>query len=72
MIRYANKSGYSDVNGFMLGKNFIRVQFNDGVIRTYNYRTAGEQNVENMNCLALRGEGLGTYFFHHTAYRYVK
>lgn len=72
MIRYANKSGYSDVNGFMLGKNFIRVQFNDGVIRTYNYRTAGEQNVENMKNLALRGEGLGTYIFHHTAYRYVK
>ena len=72
MIKYANKSGYSEVWGFKIGRKYIRVLFNDCVERRYTYRSAGEENVEIMKQLALKGKGLGTFIYRHVAYRYEK
>ena len=35
-------------------------------------RSAGEENVEIMKQLALKGKGLGTFIYRHVAYRYEK
>ncbi len=61
MERYANLSGDSDIVGYEVGADFIRVQFEDGGLYLYSYASTGASNVERMKALAKGGEGLNGY-----------
>ncbi len=59
---YKNRSGRSSVYAFVIGEDFISVQFKtNGKVYTYSYARAGKQNVETMKNLARNGLGLNTY-----------
>lgn len=61
MQQYMNLSGNSGVLAYEIGDDFIRVQFKHGITYLYNYGSTGQQNVENMKTLAIRGSGLGGF-----------
>lgn len=44
-----------------IGKNYIRVKFNNGDIYKYTYESAGKDNVETMKILAEQGIGLNSF-----------
>jgi len=59
---YQNRSRKSSVYAFVIGDDFIAVQFKtNGNVYRYSYRKAGRQNVETMKRLARSGLGLNTY-----------
>jgi Fic family protein len=70
--RYRNFSGISGVEAFEIGPDFIAVRFRNDKTYLYDYTSPGEQDVEQMKILALRGAGLGTYISQHVRERYAK
>jgi hypothetical protein len=60
MTPYKNLSGRSGVRRFRTGRDFIEVDFGDGIY-IYSYASAGKRNVETMKQLAFMGRGLSTY-----------
>ncbi|HEY0091178.1 MAG TPA: hypothetical protein VGB43_01715, partial [Flavobacterium sp.] len=53
---YRDLNGNSIVGAYELGKDFIKVYFNeDGRIIKYNYRTVGRAHVKKMKLLAEEG-----------------
>lgn len=59
---YKNRSRKSSVYAFVIGDDFIAVQFKtNGSVYRYSYAKAGRQNVETMKRLARLGLGLNTY-----------
>ena len=59
---YKNRSRKSSVYAFVIGDDFIAVQFKtNGTVYRYSYAKAGRQNVETMKRLARLGLGLNTY-----------
>jgi len=59
---YKNRSRKSSVYAFVIGDDFIAVQFStNGKVYRYSYRKAGRDNVETMKRLARLGMGLNTY-----------
>ncbi|TGE08019.1 hypothetical protein [Hymenobacter fodinae] len=62
MTPYNSKSGKtSGVIAYMLGPDFITVQFETFKQYKYSYRTAGKQMVDKMKELALASQGLSTF-----------
>ncbi|MCU0660021.1 MAG: hypothetical protein MUD00_00145 [Candidatus Pacebacteria bacterium] len=61
METYANLGGDSNVKGFEIGVDFIRVQFKDSSIYKYTNQSAGEIHVNEMKRLAKAGQGLNSY-----------
>lgn len=59
---YKNRSRKSSVYAFVIGDDFIAVQFKtNGSVYRYSYTRAGRSNVETMKRLARLGLGLNTY-----------
>ena len=65
MQRYSDIDRDSGVVAYEFGADFIRVQFSDGSIYLYTYRSAGSQKIEAMKSLADRGDGLNAYINRH-------
>ena len=61
MEKYKNLSRDSSVYAYEIGMNYIDVQFNDGSIYRYSYKSAGASNVEQMKRYAQAGDGLGSF-----------
>jgi len=61
MERYKNLGGDSGVSAYEIGVESITVQFSDGSLYLYTYKSAGRNNIEKMKSLALAGEGLNSY-----------
>lgn len=61
MQRYKNLSGDSSVYAYEIGDDYIDVQFKDGSVYRYSYRSAGAFNVEQMKEYAVIGDGLGLF-----------
>jgi len=60
MERYKNVGGDSGVTGFEIGKDFIKVWFNNNWY-LYTYASAGSDNIEQMKKLAVAGNGLNSF-----------
>ena len=61
MEPYKNLGGNSAVIAYEIGSDFIKVQFHDGWIYTYNDESAGHENIEYMKTLASAGRGLNGF-----------
>ncbi|SPA17494.1 conserved hypothetical protein [Cupriavidus taiwanensis] len=61
MEPYRNLSGQSGIVAYELGPDHVRVQFEDGGVYTYDYRSTGRSHVEHMKRLATAGRGLCSY-----------
>jgi hypothetical protein len=61
MEPYANNSGRSGVVAYLIGDDYIVVQFKNSAFYKYSYSSAGQQAIETMKQLANSGSGLGTY-----------
>ncbi|MDK3024940.1 hypothetical protein QO239_20310 [Cupriavidus taiwanensis] len=61
MEPYRNLSGNSGIDAYELGPDHIRVRFDDGRVYTYDYRSTGRGNVEQMKRLAIAGRGLCSF-----------
>lgn len=61
MIRYLNLSGNSGVAAYALAPQSILVMFWNGAVYCYTYKSAGQENVEEMKRLAQVGQGLNTF-----------
>jgi len=69
MQRYRNWSGTSGVRAFEIGPDFIVLKWAGPDLYTYSYKTVGEQNVEEMKRLALRGSHLNKFINEHPEIR---
>jgi hypothetical protein len=49
------------VIAYELGPDHIRVQFDNGCVYTYDYRSTGRSHVEQMKRLATAGRGLCSF-----------
>ncbi len=58
---YKNFSGKSSVAAYETGRDFIKVEFRDGRIVKFSFRTAGILTVYKLKRLASSGQGLGDY-----------
>ncbi|MQA23242.1 MULTISPECIES: hypothetical protein [Rugamonas] len=72
MERYKNLSGDSGVTAFEIGPDSITVRFNTGATYLYNIQSAGTGNIEKMQALANRGQGLNSYISRITRKMYAK
>ena len=61
MIRYLDRTGASGITAYEIGRDYIRVEFENEHVYRYTYRSAGHPNVERMKDLAIRGEGLSRF-----------
>ena len=61
MEPYKNLGGDSAVVAYEMGNDFIKVQFRDGWIYTYNDESTGHDNIEHMKTLASAGRGLNGF-----------
>ncbi|MDF2437977.1 MAG: hypothetical protein K0Q95_2353 [Bacteroidota bacterium] len=65
-----NNSGTSGVEFYEIEDKDIIVQFIDGSIYRYTYKSAGEEAVEHMKELAIAGQGLTTFIEQHVKDKY--
>ncbi|WP_243295606.1 hypothetical protein [Geothrix mesophila] len=70
MQRYGNAGGDSGIRAFECGTDSITVEFSDGAVYRYTYRSAGAGVIEQMKQLALRGSGLNGYINRHAKNAY--
>lgn len=75
MITYRNLSGQSPIKEYCFGNGYIVVRFEpapgDGpVIYVYDDNTAGPANIQAMQNLAERGQGLAGYISSRVRKRY--
>lgn len=61
MERYKNLGGDSGVSAYEIGDDSIIVQFSNGTVCLYTYRSAGSANIEKIKLLATAGERLNSY-----------
>ncbi len=61
MEQYKNLSGNSGITAFEIGPKSITLEFADGGVYLYTYRSAGRERIEKMKELAMDGRGLNTY-----------
>lgn len=71
MERYENLNGDSSVRAYEIRDNSIRVQFSDGSIYLYTYRSAGCNNIETMKTLARDGRGLNSFIIRYVSKAYA-
>jgi hypothetical protein len=65
MQRYRNPSGTSGVREFEIGADFIVLRWSSPKLYAYTYATVGEQNVEEMKRLAVKGSHLNKFINEH-------
>jgi hypothetical protein len=65
-----NNSGASGVEFYEIENDDIIVQFVDGSIYRYTYKSAGENAIEQMKELAIAGKGLTTFINQHVRDKY--
>lgn len=58
---YKNFSGKSSVYAYIIGADYISIQFKNLKVYNYTYSRAGAGNVERMKTLAKQGLGLNTF-----------
>jgi len=62
MIPYHSRSHKkSGVIGYLITNTSIKVEFSNGTVYTYSYKSAGKKTIEEMKTLALKSQGLSTY-----------
>ena len=61
MEKYMNLNGNSGVESYEIGRHSITIEFKDGNVYLYTFRSAGRVNVEKMQELARAGRGLNTF-----------
>jgi hypothetical protein len=61
MERYKNLGRDSNVAAYEIDSDRITVQFSDGSMYLYTYRSAGQVNIEQMKMLAKAGRGLNSF-----------
>lgn len=61
MEPYANRGGDSGIVAYELAAQSIVVQFEDGWKYLYTHSSAGRTNIDRMEDLARRGEGLNEF-----------
>ncbi|MBX3022475.1 MAG: hypothetical protein KF799_12450 [Bdellovibrionales bacterium] len=71
MKRYGNHSGRSGVTRYEMSSDSITVEFNDGDIYVYTYKSAGKAYVERMKELAQAGRGLSTFISQNVKSKYA-
>lgn len=62
---YKNLGGNSNARAYEIGSDSITVQFGDGSIYLYTYRSAGQSSIEHMKSLAVQGRGLNSFIMRH-------
>jgi hypothetical protein len=72
MERYSDIDRDSGVVAYETGTDFIRVQFSDGAIYLYTYRSAGQRDIDAMKALAARGDGLNAYINNYAKKSYER
>ena len=72
MERYANLGGKSGITGYITTADSITVQFGDGCIYLYNYKSAGAGNINHMKALAEAGQGLNAFINTQVKYNYAR
>ena len=65
MELYKNTGGGSEVWAYEIGDDWITIQFTDDSVYTYNYQSAGSENIEKMKAMALSGHGLYRFIMRH-------
>lgn len=71
MQRYGNLSGNSGVLAYRTRPHGIEIQFEDGGVYLYTYRSAGRDNIEHMKVLARAGKGLSTFVVRNVREKYA-
>ncbi len=61
MTLYKNLGGNSNIYAFLIGTDYIDVQFNGGKVYRYSYYSAGKAKVDQTKRLAMQGQGLNSY-----------
>ena len=61
MQKYKDLDHDSGVSAFEIGQDWIKVQFKNGSIYLYNFRSSGQRYIEQMKNLATYGDGLNAY-----------
>ena len=69
---YKNLDGNSSVRAFLIGDKYIEVQFNNGSIYRYSYKSAGIANVEQMKRMAIQGRGLNSFIMRNVKDKYER
>ena len=66
MERYKNLSHNSGISHYVIGKDFIKIKFNEeSAIYIYNHVLNGQKHIETMKKLAVKGKGLSAYIAQH-------
>ncbi len=66
MEPYKDIDGDSGVAAYEIGDTFIKVRFkSNSKVYVYTYQRPGQQHVETMKQLAVRGDGLQAYINTH-------
>ena len=61
----------SGIKAFDAGRKYIMIEYKDGRIYLYNYKTPGEEHVRKMIGAAYKGEKLGTYINKYVRDKYA-
>lgn len=72
MERYKNRSRESGVVAYEIGRGSIIVQFVGGDKYLYNNKSAGANNIEQMQRLANDGAGLSTFISQNVHHKFSK
>ena len=72
MQKYLDINKNSGVTAYELGKDFIRVEFNDKTTYLYTEESTGKEAIKQMKNLAQRGYGLATYINQHVRSQFAK
>ncbi len=72
MEKYENKGGNSGVDAYECGADFIRVRFNKGGQYLYGSNKPGADKVQEMQELALAGQGLNSLISREIKTNYEK
>jgi hypothetical protein len=71
MRRYKKLNKDSGVYAYEIGRDNIKIQFNDGSVYLYTYVNTGKQHIEQMKRLAPTGKGLTTYINRYVREKYA-
>ena len=69
MTHYKNLGLDSGVNAFEIGNDYITVRFSTYATYKYTYESAGQNHIENMKSLTLKGEGMNSYIKKNEKYQ---
>jgi len=71
MQAYPNLGGNSNVKGYEIGEDFVRVRFADGLTYTYTLASCGSAHLGRLKAFARAGIGLNSYIVRHVRKAYA-